>query len=165
MTIKTLDRTVKNALDKLVVQHSRHLVYLKSMFVDDYIIPERHQTTQAKLENYYKKEATTRNYAFQWHQLSQSNYETRVMFFRDALCDYEYYTGVVHQFDTDYPELSEIPHNVPSVGHVHANKRLQINNPCNMPHLILIGAKSVDKRLNFISSTSSMIATSFHLLD
>jgi len=86
------------------------------------------------------------------------------MFFRDALCDYEDYTGVVHKFDADYPELSEIPYNVPSIGHIHANKRLQINTPCNKPHLVLLGAKALDKRLDFISSTKSMVANSFHLL-
>ena len=160
----TVDKTIKAALNKLIIQHSRHLVYLKAMFVEDYVVPERHAAAQRLLENYYKREATTRNYVFQWHQMSQTNYETRIMFFRDALCDYEDYTGCVHKFDADYPELSEIPKEVPSIGHVHANKRLQINNPCNKPHLILMGAKSVNKRFNFVSSTKSMIVNNFQLL-
>ncbi len=160
----TVDKTIKQALHKLVVQHGRHLAYLKSMFEEDYIIPTRDKAVQRLLENYYRKEATSRNYAFQWHQLSQTNYETRIMFFRDALCDYENYTGVVHKLDADYPELSEIPRGVPSGGWVAANKRLQINNPCNKPHLILMGVKNIDPKFKSTQCTNSMVSNKFHLL-
>jgi len=155
------NKTVTNALNRIVLQHCRHLSYMKSIFVDDYFVPDVYKAKQTSLEFYYTHHATSRNYAFIWHQMSQDNYETRVMFLRDALCEYEEYTGVSHKADTDFPELSEIPYNVPSRGIVFANKQLQINNPCNNPHLILLGARSLDKSLKFIQSSVQMAKCGF----
>ena len=160
--MKQFDKTVISALDKIISHHCRHLVYLKQIFEQDFVIPQEHKATQYRLETYYTAAATSRNYAFQWHQMSQSNYETRVMFLRDALIDYETYTGSVHQFDADYPELSEIPYNVPSIGTVSANKRLQCNNPCNKPHLIILGAASLDKNVSKLTSSKEMANSGFH---
>ena len=143
--MRQFDKTIISALDKIIGQHCRHLVYLKQIFEQDFVIPQEHKATQKKIKNYFTTAATSRNYAFQWHQMSQSNYETRVMFLRDALIDYETYTGTVHRFDADYPELSEIPYNVPSVGNVSANKRLQCNDPCNKPQRIILGAAALNK--------------------
>lgn len=155
------NRTVTNALNQIVFQHCRHLSYMKSIFVDDYVVPDEYKARQISREFYYTQHATARNYAFQWHQMSQNNYETRIMFLRDALCEYEDYTGVVHRADVDFPELSEIPYNVPSLGTVFANKQLQTHHPCNKPHLILLGARNVDKSLRFIQSSIQMANSGF----
>jgi len=162
--MKQFDKTIISALNKIIGQHCRHLAYLKQIFEQDFVIPQEHKATQNRLETYYTVASTSRNYAFQWHQMSQSNYETRVMFLRDALMDYETYTGTVHKFDADYPELSEIPYNVPSVGTISANKRLQINNPCNKPHLIILGARSLDKNLSQLTSSKEMAQNGFHFI-
>lgn len=160
----TLNKTIKSALSTIIGQHCQHLVYLKQMFEPDFVIPKQHKATQNQLKTYYTAAATSRNYAFQWHQMSQSNYETRVMFLRDAIIDYETYTGTVHRFDVDYPELSEIPYNVPSIGTVSANKRLQCNNPCNKPHLIILGAASLNKNLSQLTSSKEMAINGFHFI-
>jgi hypothetical protein len=163
--MKQFDKTITSALNKIIGHHCRHLVYLKQIFEQDFVIPQEHKATQHRRETYYTTTKTSRNYVFQWHQMSQSNYETRVMFLRDALIDYETYTGTVHRFDADYPELSEIPYNVPSGGTVSANKRLQCNDPCNKPHLIILGAASLKKSLSSLSNTKNMTQNGFHFVN
>ena len=155
------NKTVTSSLNAIVFQHCRHLSYMKSIFVDDYFVPDIYKAKQINLEFYYTQKATSRNYAFMWHQMSQNNYETRIMFLRDALCEYEEYTGITHRADADFPELSEIPYNVPSIGTVSANKPLQINHPCNKPHLIILGARTVDKSLRFMQSSVQMANSGF----
>jgi len=158
------NKTVTNSLNRIVLQHCRHLSYMKSIFVDDYVVPDEYKAKQKNLEFYYTQNATSRNYALMWHQMSQNNYETRIMFLRDALCEYEEYTGMPHRADADSPELSEIPYNVPSIGTVSANKPLQINHPCNKPHLIILGARTVDKSLRFLQSSIQMANSGFSLV-
>ena len=160
-----MDKTITLALDSIIRQHCRHLVYLKQIFEQDFVIPQEHTAKPQRLRTYYTPVATSQNYAFQWHQMSQSNYETRVMFLRDALIDYETHTATVHRFDADYPELSEIPYNVPSIGSVSANKRLQCNNPCNKPHLIILGAASLKKSFRSLSNTINMVQNGFHFVN
>ena len=158
------NKTVTNSLNRIVLQHCRHLSYMKSIFVDDYVVPDEYKAKQTSLEFYYTQNATSRNYALMWHQMSQNNYETRIMFLRDALCEYEEYTGITHRADASFPELSEIPYNVPSLGTVSANKPLQINHPCNKPHLIILGARTVDKSLRFLQSSIQMANSGFSLV-
>ena len=153
--------TIKTALSSMILQHGRSLINLQKSFGVDFNIPDVFGVPNNA--DFFSNQLNELNYSFHWHRQSQQNYALRIEFFREALCDYERFTGETHFADVYYPQLSEIPDALKMSGHISNNRPLVVNNPCNVPYLTLLGASSMNNELSF-ESVKSITSAGFRLI-
>lgn len=158
------NNAINDTLAGVVLRHGRHLSFLRQSVEPDFIIPEifdfdglscnekitgRTPSCQHNTRNFYKRGG---NKLMSWHQQNQDCYLCRVELFRDALYDYETFSGQRHFADDFFPMLEEIPNAVPNGKDRDNNKillRLQL--PLSKLYLTLVGLEEMNKTMSFES--------------
>lgn len=159
-----------DTLSGIVLRQGRHLSFLRQSIEPDFVIPDLFdfdglscnekiigQTPHCQINNrsFYKKGG---NKIIGWHSQNQDCYLCRVELFRDALYDYEIFSGQSHFADDFFPMLEEIPNAVPNGKDTSKNKdglRLQL--PLSKLYLTLVGLEHENKTMHFESLNTTRI--------
>tara|TARA_R100000951_G_scaffold116744_1_gene130347 strand:+ start:421 stop:1005 length:585 start_codon:yes stop_codon:yes gene_type:complete len=163
-TAPPINNTVNDTLSGIVLRHGRHLSFLRQSVEPDFIIPDifdfdglncnekiigKTPDCQHNTRSFYK---TGGNKIISWHQQNQDCYLCRVELFRDALYDYEMFSGQSHSADVLLPMLEEIPNAVPNGKDRDKNKNgLRLQLPLSKLYLTLVGLEYENKTMHFES--------------
>lgn len=158
------NNSVNDALCGIVLRHGRHLSFLRQSIEPDFVIPEifdfdglscneqiigQTPSCQRNTRDFYKQGG---NKLIAWHSQNQNCYLSRVELFRDALYDYEMFSGQTHCADDFFPMLEEIPNAVPNGKDTGKNKNLlRLQLPLSKLYLTLVGLEHEHKVMHFES--------------